>query len=64
MSRSPARSPSSPIARSGDNFRRFDPSTATVVLFEGGDEILPTFGDRLSGKATQELEPARASRST
>jgi NADH:ubiquinone reductase (H+-translocating) len=37
------------------NFREFDPSTATVVLFEGGDEILPTFGDRLSGKATHEL---------
>ena len=37
------------------NFRRFDPSTATVVLFEGGDEILPTFGDRLSGRATREL---------
>ena len=26
-----------------------------MVLFEGGDEILPTFGDRLSGKATREL---------
>ena len=37
------------------NFRHFDPSTATVLLFEGGDEILPTFGDRLSGKATREL---------
>lgn len=37
------------------NFREFDPSTATVILFEGGDEILPTFGDRLSGKATHEL---------
>ena len=28
-------------------------------LFEGGEEILATFGDRLSGKATQELEQAR-----
>jgi NADH:ubiquinone reductase (H+-translocating) len=37
------------------NFREFDPSIATVVLFEGGEEILPTFGDRLSGKATREL---------
>ena len=26
------------------------------MLFEGGDEILATFGDRLSGKATKELE--------
>ena len=39
----------------GRNFRHLDPSTATVMLFEGGDEILPTFGDRLSGKATREL---------
>ena len=39
----------------GRNFRHFDPSDATVVLFEGGDEILPSFGDRLSGKATREL---------
>jgi NADH dehydrogenase len=37
------------------NFRRFDPGSASVILFEGGDEILPTFGDRLSGKATHEL---------
>ena len=39
----------------GRNFRHFDPGDATVVLFEGGDEILPSFGDRLSGKATREL---------
>ena len=26
-----------------------------MLLFEGGEEILPTFGDRLSGKATHEL---------
>ncbi len=26
------------------------------MLFEGGDEILASFGDRLSGKATRELE--------
>jgi NADH:quinone reductase (non-electrogenic) len=37
------------------NFRRLDPATAQVILFEGGDEILPIFGDRLSGKATHEL---------
>ena len=39
----------------GRNFRHFDPRDATVLLFEGGDEILPSFGDRLSGKATREL---------
>ena len=39
----------------GRNFRHFDPRDTTVLLFEGGDEILPSFGDRLSGKATREL---------
>jgi len=39
-----------------DNFRRFDSAEARVLLFEGGPEVLPTFGDRLSGKATRELE--------
>ncbi len=38
------------------NFRVIDPTTARVLLFDGGDEILATFGDRLSGKATEELE--------
>ena len=38
------------------NFRHFDPGEARVLLFEGGPEILATFGDRLSGKATHELE--------
>ena len=37
-------------------FRRFDPAKARVLLFEGGPEILATFGDKLSGKATHELE--------
>jgi NADH dehydrogenase len=37
-------------------FRRFDPGEARVLLFEGGPEILATFGDKLSGKATHELE--------
>lgn len=37
------------------NFRRFDPSAIRVLLFDGGDEILATFGDRLSGRATREL---------
>jgi NADH dehydrogenase len=39
------------------NFRRFDPATdVKVLLFEGGKEILATFGDRLSAKGTKELE--------
>jgi NADH dehydrogenase len=38
------------------NFRRFDPSGVRVILFDGGKEILANFGDKLSGKATHELE--------
>jgi NADH dehydrogenase len=38
------------------NFRTIDPRDARVLLLDGGDEILATFGDRLSGKATAELE--------
>jgi NADH dehydrogenase len=38
------------------DFRRFDSREVRVLLFEGGSEILATFGDRLSGKATHELE--------
>jgi NADH dehydrogenase len=38
------------------NFRAIDPASARVLLFDGGSEILATFGDRLSGKATKELE--------
>ena len=37
-------------------FRRFDSGEVQVFLFEGGSEILATFGDRLSGKAAHELE--------
>jgi NADH:ubiquinone reductase (H+-translocating) len=37
-------------------FRRFESSEVRVLLFEGGPEILATFGDNLSGKATRELE--------
>jgi NADH dehydrogenase len=37
------------------NFRRFDSGEVRVLLFEGGSEILATFGDRLSGKAAHEL---------
>ncbi|MGB2588799.1 MAG: NAD(P)/FAD-dependent oxidoreductase, partial [Pseudolabrys sp.] len=38
------------------NFRRFDSGGVRVLLFEGGPEILATFGDKLSGIATHELE--------
>ena len=39
------------------NYRRFDPATdVTVLLFEGGNAILPSFGDRLSAKAKTALE--------
>ena len=37
------------------NFRRIDPAEATVVLVDGGKEILATFGDRLSEKAAKQL---------
>src|SRR5262244_3271241 len=37
-------------------FRRFDSGEVRVLLFEGGPEILATFGDNLSRKATNELE--------
>ncbi|MGA8470804.1 MAG: NAD(P)/FAD-dependent oxidoreductase [Pseudolabrys sp.] len=38
------------------DFRRFDSGGVRVLLFEGGPEILATFGDKLSGIATHELE--------
>jgi NADH dehydrogenase len=38
-----------------DNFRRIDPSTVRVLLFDGGDEILAAFGNSLSGKAEHAL---------
>jgi NADH:ubiquinone reductase (H+-translocating) len=37
-------------------FRTFDPRSVRVLLLDGGKEPLATFGDRLSGKATKELE--------
>jgi NADH dehydrogenase len=37
------------------NFRRFDPRQIRVLLFDGGDEILASFGDRLSERGTREL---------
>jgi NADH dehydrogenase len=38
------------------NFRRIDPASAKVLLFDGGEEPLATFGDRLSAIATREIE--------
>src|SRR5512132_158058 len=38
------------------NFRRFDPADVRVLLFEGGKEILASFGDLLSEKGSRELE--------
>jgi NADH dehydrogenase len=37
-------------------FRSFEASSVRVVVLDGGKEPLATFGDRLSGKAAQELE--------
>ncbi len=38
------------------DFREIDPRTARVLLFDGGEEILAGFGDRLSEKGAAELE--------
>ena len=38
------------------NFRNFDPAQARILLFDGGERILPSFGERLSRKATEALE--------
>jgi NADH dehydrogenase len=38
------------------NFRRIDPASAQVLLFDGGQEPLATFGDRLCAIATKEIE--------
>lgn len=38
------------------DFRRFDPRTTRVVLVEAGGRILPTFSERLSALARQQLE--------
>jgi NADH dehydrogenase len=37
-------------------FRDSDPSTARVILLEGGPRVLPAFSERLSGHALRELE--------
>ena len=38
------------------DYRRFESGAVRVLLFEGGHEILATFGDKLSDKAARELE--------
>jgi NADH dehydrogenase len=38
------------------DFRHIDPSTACIVLLEGGPRILPTYDEELSAKATRGLE--------
>jgi NADH:ubiquinone reductase (H+-translocating) len=38
------------------NFRRIDPASAQVLLFDGGEQPLATFGDKLCAKATREIE--------
>src|SRR5262249_11380330 len=39
-----------------NDFRRINSRDAKVLLFDGGEKVLATFGDRLSGKAAQGLE--------
>ena len=39
-----------------DDFREIDPTSARILLFDGGKEVLAAFGDRLSGKAARDLE--------
>jgi NADH dehydrogenase len=38
------------------DFRRIDPRNARILLFDGGEQVLATFGDRLSAKAAKGLE--------
>jgi len=38
------------------NFRRIDPASARVLLFDGGEKVLANFGEKLSAKAAGELE--------
>ena len=39
-----------------EDFHTIDSTSARVMLFDGGKEILAGFGDRLSAKAAKELE--------
>lgn len=38
------------------NFRRIDPASAQVLLFDGGKEPLASFGDELCAKAASQIE--------
>ena len=38
------------------DFRRIDPSTARVILLEGGPRVLPTFHEALSARARTDLD--------
>jgi NADH dehydrogenase len=42
-----------------EDFRAIDPREARVVLIEAGPRILPSFAEKLSGKAQQSLERLR-----
>jgi NADH dehydrogenase len=39
-----------------DDFRKIDPTSARILLFDGGKAILAGFGDRLSAKGARGLE--------
>ena len=39
-----------------DDFTEIDPRNARILVFDGGKQVLATFGDRLSGKAAKDLE--------
>jgi NADH:ubiquinone reductase (H+-translocating) len=39
-----------------NDFRKIDPTSARILLFDGGQAILGGFGDRLSSKAARDLE--------
>ncbi len=38
------------------NFRSIDPASASILIVDGGKEVLASFGDRLSAKAAKALE--------
>ena len=40
----------------GDNFRRFDPKAARIVLLDAVDSVLPSYPERLRRRAQRDLE--------
>ena len=38
------------------NFRRIDPATASIILLDGAQRVLPTFAESLSRRVTRRLE--------